>query len=78
MNFLEEFKNRNKNFALRIINLYQNLPKTGEAKIIGNQVLRSGTSVAANYRADAHARSEKNFMQKYVFVLKKLMKLCFG
>ena len=38
-------KDRTKQFALRIINMYSSLPKTAEAKVLGNQVLRSGTSV---------------------------------
>ena len=42
---------RTKKFALRAIRLFQHLPKTDEAKIIGKQLLRSATSVAANYRA---------------------------
>ncbi len=44
---------RTKTFALRIIRLYEFLPKKGAADVLGRQVLRSGTSVGANYR-EAH------------------------
>ena len=47
----EQLKDRTKQFAIRIVKLFRSLPKTDEARIIGKQVLRSGTSVAANYRA---------------------------
>ena len=43
-------RDRTKNFALRVIRMYGALPKTTEAQVMGKQVLRSGTSVAANYR----------------------------
>jgi len=49
--FRETLKLRLQQFALRIIKLYQALPKSGEAQIMGRQLLRSATSVAANYRA---------------------------
>jgi four helix bundle protein len=70
-NFSEGFKARTKEFALRIIRFYQALPKTGEAKIIGNQMLRSGTSIAANYRAACRARSEKEFFSKICTVIEE-------
>ena len=47
----EELKKRTKQFAIRIIKLFRSLPRTEEARVIGKQMLRSGTSVAANYRA---------------------------
>jgi four helix bundle protein len=50
-NFREVFKLRTKNFGLRVLHLFQSLPKTDEAQIIGKQILRSAFSVAANYRA---------------------------
>ncbi len=59
IDFINAFKARTKDAALRIINLYQKLPPTGEAQIIGKQLLRSATSVAANYRAVCRARSGK-------------------
>jgi hypothetical protein len=50
--YREELKLRTKSFALRIVKLYQSLPKTVEAQLIGKQLFRSGTSVAANYRIE--------------------------
>lgn len=70
-NFSEIFKKRTKLFALKIIQLYQALPKTGEAKIIGNQFLRSGSSIAANYRAATRARSDKEFFAKICIVIEE-------
>ena len=69
--FRENFKQRLKQFALRVIKLYQALPKTGEAQVIGNQLLRSATSVAANYRASCRARSKKEFHSKLSIVVEE-------
>ena len=55
---------RTKNFALQIIRLFSALPKTTEAQVIGRQVLRSGTSVGANYREAYRARSKPEFIAK--------------
>ena len=52
----EEMKTRTKQFALRVIRLVESLPKTKTANVIGNQLLRSGTSVGANYRAACRAK----------------------
>ena len=57
----EALKKRSKQFAIRVVKLFQALPKTGEARVLGKQVLRSGTSVAANYRAVCRARSRAEF-----------------
>lgn len=46
-----DLKNRTKKFALRILKLIDALPNTAAGKTIANQLARSGTSVAANYRA---------------------------
>ncbi|HEX8328803.1 MAG TPA: four helix bundle protein [Hymenobacter sp.] len=59
VDFINAFRQRTKSAAVRIIRLYQSLPKTGEAQVIGKQLLRSATSVAANYRAVCRARSGK-------------------
>jgi four helix bundle protein len=67
MNKLEaaqKLQNRTKRFAIRIIQTFSSLPKTEAAKIIGRQFLRSGTSVAANYRATCRARSSADFISK--------------
>ncbi|MBZ5564240.1 MAG: four helix bundle protein [Acidobacteriia bacterium] len=66
-----ELKERTKLFALRIIRLFRSLPKTEEARIIGRQILRSGTSVAANYRAACRARSRVEFAAKIGVVVEE-------
>jgi len=60
----EGLRQRTKQFALRIIHLCRSLGATNEGRIISRQVLRSGTSVAANYRAACRARSRKEFVAK--------------
>ena len=55
---------RTKSFALQIIRLFSRLPKTAEAQIIGKQLLRSGTSVGANYREAYRGRSKAEFVSK--------------
>jgi four helix bundle protein len=55
---------RTKDFALQIIRLFSGLPKTTEAQVIGRQVLRSGTSVGANYREAYRGRSKAEFISK--------------
>lgn len=60
----EQMKARTREFAIRVVRLFRALPKTEEARIIGRQVLRSGTSVAANYRAVGRARSRAEFVSK--------------
>lgn len=59
-----DLRTRTKDFALRIIRLYQKLPKTGEAQVIGKQILRSGTSVGAQYREACRAKSTRDFISK--------------
>ncbi|CAN5170127.1 four helix bundle protein [soil metagenome] len=55
---------RTKNFALRIIKLVNALPNNTTGRAIGNQLIRSGTSVAANYRAACRGRSKAEFIAK--------------
>jgi four helix bundle protein len=62
---------RTKQFALRILRLYRALPAKEEARILGRQVLRSGTSVGANYRAACRARSKAEFISKLGIVLEE-------
>ena len=62
--FAEAFRARTKRASLRIIRLYQQLPRTGEAAVIGKQLLRSATSVAANYRAACRGRSGAEWYAK--------------
>jgi four helix bundle protein len=67
----EELKLRTKQFALRILKLVSALPKTIEGRAIANQLVRSGTSVAANYRAACRARSKTEFIAKIGVVLEE-------
>jgi four helix bundle protein len=64
----EELKKRTKQFAIRIIALIDELPNTKAGHTIGNQIVRSGTSVAANYRAACRARSDADFISKITVV----------
>jgi four helix bundle protein len=64
----EEMKSRTKQFALRIIKLVQSLPPNLVADVIGKQLLRSGTSVGANYRAVCRAKSTPDFINKLSIV----------
>ncbi len=63
---------RTRAFALRIIRLSASLPRTKEASVLGHQVLRSGTSVGANYREAQRARSKAEFCAKIGDSLKEL------
>jgi len=60
----QEMITRTKKFALRIMKLVGALPKTIQGSAISNQLMRSGTSVAANYRAACRARSKREFIAK--------------
>jgi four helix bundle protein len=64
LEFAKQMQARTKTFAVRIIRMFQRLPKTVEARILGKQVLRSGTSVAANYRAACRSKSKADFISK--------------
>jgi len=59
-----EFKRRTFEYGVRIVRLVEALPKPDSARILGRQLLRSGTSVGANYRAAARARSKAEFIAK--------------
>jgi four helix bundle protein len=67
----EELRDRTKKFALRIIRLFRHLPRSPEAQVLGKQLLRSGTSVAANYRAAGRARSRAEFCAKIGIVVEE-------
>jgi four helix bundle protein len=60
----EDFKKRTKQFALRVLHLVESLPNTLTGRTIAGQLLRSGTSVGANYRAACRARSPSEFCAK--------------
>src|ERR1700757_3607839 len=60
----EELRDLSKNFALRIIKLFRSLPNRTDTQVLGKQLLRCGTSVAANYRAVCRARSKAEFIAR--------------
>lgn len=66
-----DLKDRTKNFALRILRVVRSLPANAEGRIIANQLLRCGTSVAANYRAACRARSRPEFLAKLAIVIEE-------
>ena len=68
----EGLKPRTKRYALRIIKMFTALPRTDVARVLGRQVLRSGTSVGANYREAYRARSGPEFVSKIGDCLKEL------
>jgi four helix bundle protein len=67
----QELRERTKSFAIRIVKLFRALPLTPDAQIIGKQLLRSGTSVGANYRAACRARSRSEFISKLGVVVEE-------
>ncbi|PIE01874.1 MAG: four helix bundle protein [Acidobacteria bacterium] len=73
----QELKDRTKQFALRIMNLVDALPKTISAIAIGRQIIRSGTSVGANYRAACRGRSKAEFISKLGIVAEEADETCF-
>jgi len=60
----EQLRDRTKAFALRIIRLYRSMPYRTDTQVLGKQLLRCGTSVAANYRAVCRARSKPEFIAR--------------
>lgn len=67
----QELKSRTKTFALRVIKLVGALPDGSAARTIGNQLVRSGTSVGANYRAACRGRSKAEFIAKLGIVVEE-------
>ncbi|HEY6937984.1 MAG TPA: four helix bundle protein [Terriglobales bacterium] len=68
----EILKLRTKQFAIRIVRLCRALPRSQEGKVLSNQLLRSGTSVAANYRAVCRSRSRADFISKMAIVTEEI------
>ncbi len=68
----QDLRVRTKTFALRIIRLYVALPRTTVAQVIGKQVLRSGTSVGAQYREGQRAKSDADLVNKIEGALQEL------
>ena len=64
----KQLQDRTKKFAIRTIKTFAKLPKDEATRIIGRQFLRSGTSLAANYRAACRARSPADFISKVSIV----------
>jgi four helix bundle protein len=60
----KDLRQRTKEFGLQIVRMFSGLPKKTEAQVIGKQVLRSGTSIGANYREAYRARSRAEFIAK--------------
>jgi four helix bundle protein len=67
----EQLRDRSKSFALRVIRLFRSLPYKTDAQVLGKQLLRCGTSVAANYRAACRARSKAEFIAKVGIVVEE-------
>jgi four helix bundle protein len=69
----QDLKARTKTFALRVIRMYSDLQKKDAvAQVLGKQVLRSGTSVGANYREASRGRSKAEFVSKVGDCLKEI------
>jgi len=67
-----ELRERTKQFGLRIVRMFVTPPKTEEGRVLGKQVLRSGTAVGANYREAHRSRSTAEFIAKLGDCLKEL------
>lgn len=68
----DDLKKRSKQFAMEVVRAYVRLPKTTEAQVLGKQVLRSGTSVGAQYREACRAKSDADFISKIEGALQEL------
>src|SRR5437764_9262478 len=68
----DDLRKCTKRFALRVIKLYETLPRSGFAQVLGHQLLRSGTSVGANFRKAHRSRSNAEFVSKVGDSLKEL------
>lgn len=66
-----ELKLRTKNFSLMIIDLAEKLPNSISVRVVANQIVKSGTSVGANYRAVCRSRSDREFVSKMNIVLEE-------
>lgn len=67
----EDLKARTKKFSLSIIDLVEKLPNSISCRAVSNQLVRSGTSVGANYRAVCRARSDREFIAKMAIVIEE-------
>ena len=67
----EQLRDRTKAFALRVIRLFRSLPFKPDAQVLGKQLLRCGTSVAANYRSVCRSRSKAEFIARMGIVVEE-------
>ena len=67
-----DLRKRTKDFALRIVRMFSQLPKSAVAQVLGRQVLRSGTSIGTNYREAYRGRSRAEFIAKCGDCLREL------
>lgn len=73
----EDLKVRTKRFSIRIINLIESMPLSVAQKVTAYQLVKSGTSVGANFRASRRARSDKEFVAKLQIVLEEVDECCY-
>ena len=69
---------KSKEFAIRIVNLYQYLKDEKKEYVLSKQILKSGTSIGANLSEAIYGISKKDFYQKYLFRSKNVLKLFIG
>jgi four helix bundle protein len=74
----QELKKRTFEFGVRMVQAVESLPKNETGKILGRQLLRAGTSVGANYRAAAGARSRADSISKFGVVEEECDEACPG
>lgn len=74
----EDLKVRTKRFSIRIINLIESMPLSVARKVTAYQLVKSGTSVGANFRASRRARSDKEFVAKLQIVLEEVDECCYS
>jgi four helix bundle protein len=67
----EQLRNRTKDFAIRVVRVFRTLPYKTDAQVLGKQLLRCGTAVAANYRAACRARSKAEWVAKIGIVVEE-------
>lgn len=72
LEFAVKMQARTKAFAVDVVKFFGKLPKTDEARVLGRQLLRSGTSTAANYRAVCRAKSNADFIHKLGTVVEEV------
>lgn len=64
LEFAKKMQERTRKFAVQIVKFFTRLPRTDEARVLGKQLLRAGTSVGANYRAACRSKSDADFISK--------------